>query len=102
MIRSRCLKDYNAERGKLVDGLNVKWRRSSAGGTVVDNGGGRVDGNGNGDDDNNNGGDDDDDGCDCGENEGMNDDWIIVVAALMILDRSNALSRKKSRKYVHS
>ena len=32
----------------------------------------------------------------------MNDDWIIVVAALMILDRSNALSRKKSRKYVHS
>jgi hypothetical protein len=29
----------------------------------------------------------------------MNDDWIIVVAALMILDR---LSRKKSKKYVHS
>ena len=55
-------------------------------------------GNGCSDDDNNNGRDDND-GCDCEENEVMNDDWIIVVAALMILDRS---SRKKSRKYVHS
>jgi len=29
----------------------------------------------------------------------MNDDWIIVVAAMVILDRS---SRKKRKKYVHS
>ena len=50
-IRVRCLRDWNSERGRLVDGLNSRV-------AVVDGGdSGNVNGNGNDDDD-----DDDDDG----------------------------------------
>jgi len=52
------------------------------------------DGDGSGDGDNNGGGNNDEDGCDCEEDEVMNDD-CIVVAALMIMDRSDALSKKR-------
>ena len=50
-IRVRCLRDWNSERGRLVDGLNSRV-------AVVDGGdNGNVNGNGNDDDDDDDGGD---------------------------------------------